>query len=420
MFETNLNERIKEEKFSSEVSFINITDFRQCDHALRKADLVIAILPDVMLLQVVDRCLIHGKSLISPSRLTRQMMSRRSLAEENNTLILMECGFSPGLDHITAKKAIDNILARGGRISSFKTFSGSLIADGCVDNPWEYKLTEPVSEVINMGKHNNRHIIEGKVQHIPYYDVFNRSEPIKIEGLKNTVAVPIGDSLYYRKIYQLTDTCTVMKGKVLRKGFDLTWNKLVRLGLTEHKSKIDMMDHNSFYQFMDSFLPYSQEGSLEDKLKNYADASDGDIEKLKWLGLLNEDWIAGYKELTPSIILQFLMERKFSLKVEDKDCIIMQHQLEYANARGQHQFTATLVAHGENQHNSAIAKAIGLTTGAAAKSYLIGNIKIKGLHIPTKKEIYDPILNELDDLGVAFQIEEKKKNDLIEFKGQLT
>src|SRR5436190_7367074 len=101
------------------------------------------------------------------------------------------------------------------------------------------------------------------------------------------------------------------------------------------------------------------------------------------------------------------------MQPEDKDCIIMQHQLEYTYQNFQHKLVATLKVVGETRQDSAMAKAIGLTTGAAAKSFLLGNISLKGLHIPTKKEIYDPILNELDELGMSFHIEEGKKMEIV-------
>ena len=63
MFENSFIDRIKEEKVSNELIFINITDFRQCDHAIRKSDLVIGMMPDVMLLQVADSCIAHGRTL---------------------------------------------------------------------------------------------------------------------------------------------------------------------------------------------------------------------------------------------------------------------------------------------------------------------------------------------------------------------
>jgi saccharopine dehydrogenase (NADP+, L-glutamate forming) len=408
MFEFSILDRLKEEKFSGEVGFINITDFRQCDHAIRKADLIVALVPDVMLLQIADSCIVHKKSLVAPSRLNRQMVLRKAEAEKNDTLLLMECGFSPGLDHITAKKAIDTIRIKGGSIFSFKTYSSSLVAESCIDNPWEFKLTEPAPELVNLGKQNNRHLVNDQLQHVPYHQLFARSEPVTIRGLGSMVAIPEGDSLYYRKIYQLPEASTVVKGKLMRKGFERIWDIIIKLGLTDNQSRIDLAEEKSFYHFLSSLLPYSPTDSLEQRLRKHAGAYLEDIEKLKWLGLFDDGWIDGYKEVTPAVVLQHLLEKKFALKTEDKDCIVMQHQLQYMYKGAHYNFTATLVAQGESYHDSATAKAIGLTTGAAAKAFLLGNIKVRGLHTPAKKEIYDPILNELDDLGVAFHIDERK------------
>src|SRR5690606_38254523 len=117
-------------------------------------------------------------------------------------------GFSPGLDHIIAKKAIDNIHSRGGKITSFKTFNGTFLSESSDENPLQFKLTEPVAEVLGWGKHNNRHLINGRMQHIPCHRLFERSEPVMIHEREHRM-IPEGDSLYYRKIYELADTHTV-------------------------------------------------------------------------------------------------------------------------------------------------------------------------------------------------------------------
>lgn len=408
MFDNSFVDRIREEKVSNDLIFINITDFRQCDHAIRKSDLVIGMIPDVMLLQVADSCISHRKPLIAPSRLNRQLFAKKQQAEENNTLILVECGFMPGLDHITAKNVIDNIHVKGGKISSFKTHGGSLIADGSIDNPWEFKLTEPALDLINLGKGNNRHVIQDQLQYVTHQTLFARAAPLPLKGMRNLVTIPEDDALYCRKVYDLADAHTVIKGRVMRKGFETLWNLLVRLGFTNTSSKVELFDDRSYHNFLRSLLPYSENELLEIRLRKYAGATGDDIDKLKWIGLFNDDWPEGYREITPAVVLQHLLENKLSMRPQDRDCIIMCHELEYTTAHHVHTFSATLIAQGEDQRNSATAKAIGLTAGAAAKAVLLGNIKIKGLHTPTKKEIYEPILSELVDLGVAFHVEEKK------------
>ena len=49
-----------------------------------------------------------------------------------------------------------------------------------------------------------------------------------------------------------------------------------------------------------------------------------------------------------------------------------------------------------------MAKTVGLPLGIAAKLYLTGQIRLTGAHIPTCKEIYQPVLRELEDFGVNF------------------
>lgn len=408
MFDASVCDRIKQQEFNSDVSFIHIDRFRQCEQIIRKVSLVVAMIPDALLLKVADSCIIHGKRMISPARLTRQMALRKSQAEENDSLLLLECGFSPGLDHITAKKAIDNIHSKGGKIDSFKTHSGSLAAGSCIDNPWQFKLTEPAAELINLGKHNNRHLINGRLQHIPYHCLFNRAQPLAIPGVEDKmVSLPAGDSMYYQKIYQLTEASTVYKGKLFRKGFEDTWNLMVKLGLTDSVSRIDMMEEKSFSQFLRSLLPFSLTGSLDDELTRYLETDSDGIEKLKWLGLFDDSWISGNKEVTPAILLQCLLEKRLSVEPGDRDFVIMQHQLEYLYRGSRYKFTATFTSEGDTPY-SATAGAVGLTVGAAAKAVMTGSINCKGLHIPTKKEIYDPILNELDEIGIAFYVDEKR------------
>lgn len=408
MFDDGILERIKKEKFSSDIGFVSITDLRQCDFAIRKSDLVIAMVPEVMLLQIADSCIQHGRTMITPNRLSQRMMLKKTLAEENNTLLLFECGFSPGLDHITAKKAIDNIHVKGGQILEFRTYSGSLLAEHCVNNPWKFKLTEPAAAMINFGRYNNRHLIHGKVRHIPCHHLFARGETIEVTGIKDVISIPEGDSLYYRKIYELNEANTVIRGKLFKKGFESIWNLVVKLGLTDNLSSVNLLENRSLYHFLDSFLPYSPSKSLEHRLKEYIGASAEDIEKLKWLGFFDDKWVFG-KDLSPADILQALMEKKLALKHDDEDCIVMLHHIVYLHKNILYDLKATFTGKGENQWDSAIAKATGLASGAAAKSFLLGNFKSRGIHIPTQKEFYEPILQELDDLGVAFRIEKNIK-----------
>jgi len=82
-------------------------------------------------------------------------------------------------------------------------------------------------------------------------------------------------------------------------------------------------------------------------------------------------------------------------KPDDKDMIVMMHEIKFRVQNSESIVKSLLVVKGEDSVRTAMAKTVGLPLGIATKLILNGAIKLKGLHIPTQKEIYEPVLNEL-------------------------
>jgi saccharopine dehydrogenase-like NADP-dependent oxidoreductase len=121
--------------------------------------------------------------------------------------------------------------------------------------------------------------------------------------------------------------------------------------------------------------------------------------KLRWLNLFEEEPV-GLEEGTPAQILEHILKKKWSLNENDRDQIVMWHKFEYYEGQQLKVINSYLVTEGENHLKTAMAKTVGLPVGIAARLILKGEIGLKGIHIPTRKEIYDPILQELKILGV--------------------
>ena len=62
-----------------------------------------------------------------------------------------------------------------------------------------------------------------------------------------------------------------------------------------------------------------------------------------------------------------------------------------------------MIVKGEDNIRTAMAKTVGLPLGIATRLILNGTIKLKGLRIPTEKEIYEPVLKELEEHGIKFK-----------------
>jgi len=57
---------------------------------------------------------------------------------------------------------------------------------------------------------------------------------------------------------------------------------------------------------------------------------------------------------------------------------------------------------GDDQTYTAMAKTVGLPVAIAALQILNGKIKTPGVQLPITKEVYEPILKELETFGVIF------------------
>jgi len=93
----------------------------------------------------------------------------------------------------------------------------------------------------------------------------------------------------------------------------------------------------------------------------------------------------------------------------------MYHKFGYEINGENKQIDATMVCIGDDQTYTAMAKTVGLPVAMATLQILNGNIKTPGVQLPIQKEVYEPILKELEEYGVIFQeqhVEYKGYNDL--------
>ena len=123
--------------------------------------------------------------------------------------------------------------------------------------------------------------------------------------------------------------------------------------------------------------------------------------KLEYLELFSNKAIT-LKEGSPAELLQHLLEEKWLLEQGDKDMIVMQHQFEYELNGKSHKLNSSLVVIGDDEVHTAMAKTVGLPLAISVKNFLTGQFKLYGVQIPIVKEIYEPMLEELEKVGVVF------------------
>ncbi|HVD97590.1 MAG TPA: saccharopine dehydrogenase C-terminal domain-containing protein [Cytophagaceae bacterium] len=369
---------------------------------IQDTDVVISLLPPSLHSIIAHDCLLYRKHFLTASYISPEIQQLDHATREQGLLFLMECGLDPGIDHMSAMRELENIKASGGTITSFKSYTGGLVAPESDDNPWNYKITWNPRNVVLAGQGTVKYLEGGAYKYIPYHRLFTTIEKIRVEGYGNFEGYANRDSLKYLHTYGLENTSTLLRGTLRRPGYCDAWNLLVQLGITDDSYIVENSETLTWKEFTLSFLPKSDK-KINLQLAALINQGPGarEIAKLKWLGLL-EDKKIGYPPATPAQLLQKLLEEKWRLQPEDKDMIVMQHLFEYTLNGKSHKRTSSLVMLGDNQINTAMAKTVGLPLAIAARLILEGKINLTGVHIPVMKEIYLPVLEELEKYDVRF------------------
>ncbi|AXB56231.1 saccharopine dehydrogenase family protein [Flavobacterium fluviale] len=384
---------------------LNIFDAEERKKAIANASIVISMLPAHLHIEIAKDCLEFKKHLVTASYISDAMQALNEEAQKNNLIFMNEIGLDPGIDHMSAMKVIDEIRLKGGKMLLFESFCGGLVAPESDNNLWNYKFTWAPRNVVLAGQGGAAKFIqEGTYKYIPYSALFRRTEFLEVEGYGKFEAYSNRDSLKYRSIYGLDDILTLYRGTIRRVGYSRAWNMFVQLGMTDDSYIIEDSENMSYRQFVNSFLPYHPTDSVEIKTRLILKIDQDDImwDKLLELDLFNPNKKVNLPNATPAQILEKILTDSWALQPDDKDMIVMYHKFGYEINGEKKQIDSKMVCIGEDQTYTAMAKTVGLPVAIAALLILNEKITTPGVQLPIKKEVYEPILKELEEYGVIF------------------
>jgi len=364
---------------------IDITNNKQREKIIQRAHLVISMMPPALHFLIAKDCVEYRKHLLTASYVDNNIKSLRDEIAQRKLLFLCETGLDPGIDHMSAMKIIDDIKSKGGTIISFRSHCGGLVAPESDDNPWHYKISWKPRNVVIAGKAGAEYKENNIIQHKEYDELFNNCSQINIEGLGRLAIYPNRDSLSYVPVYKLEKAETFLRTTLRYPSFCEGWNAIVQAGLTNDVDKINTKGL-TFIKWAESIQPFVNETNKT---------------MLQFIGLFDEILVPVVAK-TSADILQYLLETKLAMQSFDKDMIVMLHEIEYELNGKTTKIESSLIVKGDNNLRTAMAKTVGLPLGIAAKLILNNNIKLTGLHIPIVKEIYEPLLKELELNGIRF------------------
>ena len=372
---------------------LSIDDEAQRQRLVRSADVVISLLPPALHYTVALDCIEFKKHLLTASYVDEQLAKKAKEINKLDVLFLCEMGLDPGIDHMSAMQLIHRITDEGGTIRSFVSHCGGLVAAESDNNPWHYKISWNPKNVVLAGKAGAVFKENGTVKTMKYEELFNNCNEVTVEGAGSLAYYPNRDSLGYIPVYGLQQADTFIRTTLRHPDFCKAWKTIVDLGLTDEKNTYET-DSMSVGAFLKAHF---------DKNKVPLTLDNGPLlEQFNFLGL-NDETLINKGLACSADVLQWIIEKKWALQPEEKDMIVMVHEIVYDVAGSRSQLTSELIVQGEDNVHTAMAKTVGLPLGIAATLLLDGEISERGLHTPTVPGIYEPVLAKLASYGIAFR-----------------
>lgn len=365
---------------------------------ISKSDLVISLLPPHLHIEVARDCVNLKKHLLTASYLTGEIKQYAEQINAKGILFLYEMGLDPGIDHMSAMSIIDSIREKGGEITSFISHCGGLVAPESDNNPWHYKISWNPRNVVTAGKDGAKFKQEGLILELDQHEIFSSVRMVNINEMGEFAWYPNRDSLSYITLYGLGNTSNFIRTTLRHPAYLSGWKNILELGLTNDEPLYNL-SHPTLTEAYQYHFERSESSSL---LQQLLGENEDFVRQLNYIGYQDDQTVLPFTSFTPSQLLQFSLEKKLALLPEDKDMIVMLHEITYLLQGRSYEIKSSLVVKGTNALYTAMAKTVGLPLGIMASLLLREKIKLTGLKVPIEKEIYQPVLAELEKEGIQF------------------
>jgi len=382
------------------VAFDIEQDSASLSDLVAQADLAISLLPDIYHVRVAEQCIRHRKPLVTTSYVSDGMRALDGAARDAGVILLNEIGLDPGIDHMSAMRVIHRVHEAGGEVKSFRSYCGGLPAPDANDNPLGYKFSWSPRGVVLAGRNDARYLEHGHIVEVPNGRLFATHFLTWVEGLGDFEAYPNRDSLPYIKIYGIPETDTMYRGTLRNLGWCDVMQKLNELGYFGLDERPDLPG-KTFRQVMAGLIGKDDTPDLEAGLADFLNVApnSGVMMALEWLGLLSDAPVSDKTTLLDVLADQMLP--KMLYREGERDMVILVHEFVAAYPDRRESITSTLIDFGLPGGDTSMSRLVGLPAAIGTRLILEGEITLTGVHIPVLPEIYEPVLGELEQLGVA-------------------
>ncbi|MFU8843773.1 MAG: saccharopine dehydrogenase C-terminal domain-containing protein [Bacteroidales bacterium] len=377
-----------------------VEDESTLNQLIKSHDLTVSLLPWTYHVMVAKHCLHHKKNMVTTSYVKPPMKALDQEAKDAGIIILNELGLDPGIDHMSAMRIIDHVHGQGGKISAFYSLCGALPAPEACDNPFNYKFSWSPKGVVMASNNDGNFLKDGKTIYVTPADLFKSPMSTNFPDVGKLEIYPNRDSLPYIDLYGIPETRTMFRGTFRYPGWceALDGMKSIRLISDE---KFDFTG-KTYAEMVAILIGENSSGYISGKVAGYLGIPEDShaIHAMKWLGLFSHEPMQRGLD-SPFEITSDLMISKMMIGREERDMVVMQHLFVATYPDGTKEvIKSSMLDFGSPKTDTAIARTVALPAAMGVEMILERKISITGVHIPVLPEIYHPILDQLESVGI--------------------
>ncbi len=382
-----------------------VDDNNALDRMVSEHDLTVSLLPWIHHIMVAKHCIKHQKDMVTTSYVKPEMKALDREAKDAGIIVLNELGLDPGIDHMSAMRIIDYVHDRSGKVEEFYSLCGALPAPEAADNPFMYKFSWSPKGVIMAGNNDGRFLRHGQEVYVPTEDLFKHPLSVDFPGAGRLEIYPNRDSLPYIELYGIPETNTMMRGTFRYPGWCETLDAMKALKLlTSDGHDFTGM---TYADMLAMLMGEKNSDNIRQKTAAFLglDEQIHALDAMEWLGLFSNERMVRRND-NPFEIVSDLMIEKMSLGQQERDMVAMQHVFLAAYPDGTKEvIKSSMLDFGTPATDTAIARTVALPAAVGVELVLKGHIRAKGVHIPVVPEIYNPILDALETMGIKMEEE---------------
>jgi saccharopine dehydrogenase-like NADP-dependent oxidoreductase len=377
-----------------------VEDEETLDKMIIQHDLTVSLLPYAHHVMVARKCIAHKKNMLTTSYVKPEMKALHQAACDAGIIILNELGLDPGIDHMSAMRIIDHVHSKGGEIEEFYSLCGALPAPEACNNPFNYKFSWSPKGVVMASNNDGKFLKHANITYIPPKDLFKN--PIKTEfpEVGMLEIYPNRDSLPYIELYGIPETKTIFRGTFRHPGWCESLDAMKALHLITN-DKYDF-EGKSFAEMVAMLIGESNSENIREKAAKYLGLNKNAhaLDAIEWLGLFSNEMMNRQLD-SPFEVTSDLMIDKMMIGQTERDMVVLQHMfLATYPGNKKEVIKSSMLDFGTLAADTAIARTVALPAAIGVEMILENKIDIKGVHIPVLPQIYQPILDRLETVGI--------------------